>query len=178
MTKIDQINKILEKQRNGTFCSVSWISDQKSKVKAGERAENTVLKMCTGTFMKGSSYTSRRKVIEAKEDKGEAYIDPDTGKEKLACRESFYEEIPGYDRKIFGRSKKDPTKQYLLLNPCANCKTKVTYYLNGDEISKKDLEAKGIMQPSYWKSSNEDPLHLTINVNNIFQINGKVVHSA
>ena len=28
MKKIDQISKIINKQKNGTFISVSWISDQ------------------------------------------------------------------------------------------------------------------------------------------------------
>ena len=63
MKKIDQISKIINKQKNGTFISVSWISDQSKKIKAAERANNTVLKECSGVYMKGSSYTSRKKVI-------------------------------------------------------------------------------------------------------------------
>ena len=53
MKKIDQISKIINKQKNGTFISVSWISDQSKKIKAAERANNTVLKECSGVYMKG-----------------------------------------------------------------------------------------------------------------------------
>ena len=176
MKKIDQINKIINKQKNGTFISVSWVSDQSKKIRAAERTNNTVLKECSGVYMKGSSYTSRKKVIDYKEKKGDIYIDPETGKEKIACYEPFYESIPGYDYKIFGQNKKDSSKKYLLLNPCTNCKPKIKYYLNGEEISKEDLKNKGIMQPSYWTAKEQEVLHITINIDNITKVNGKMVH--
>ena len=98
------------------------------------------------------------------------------GKEKIACYEPFYESIPGYDYKIFGQNKKDSSKKYLLLNPCTNCKPKIKYYLNGEEISKEDLKNKGIMQPSYWTAKEQEALHITINIDNITKVNGKMVH--
>lgn len=174
-TRLEEINELLSKQRNGTFVSVTWCSDLKNSVRSAQRSAYKVEKLCSGTFMKGSQYSKRKRVIDKKTEDGDAYIDPDTGTEKMAMRESFYEAIPGYDYRLFGQGKKDSSKKYLLLYPCAHCKSRVKYYVNNKPVTKEELEEMDIMQPSYWKKSDIPLLHMTINLDNIHKINGKYI---
>lgn len=170
MNKLEQINKILSKQRNGTFVSVKYTSNQDKKMSASYRnGGGTVIKEGMITAIKGSSYNNRKSVREKIKQQQENGETP-------AKRESYFEPIPGYDGRTFCQSKKDPNKQYLVLYPCGTRK-KVNYYYNGEKKDKAWLQEHGVMQPSFWNhSGSPDNSHIVISLDNIDEINGKKVH--
>lgn len=169
MTKIEQINNILKSQRNGTFVSVKTVANQERKVSAAYKKNTTVIKESVITAIKGTSYENRKPVKEKKlafEEAGETCV---------SKRDPIYEAIPGYDRRTFCRSIKNPDKQYLILYPCGGAHN-VKYYMDGVQKSKEYLKEWGVMQPSYWnRSSSSDRSHMVISIDNIEEINGKKV---
>lgn len=159
---------------NGRFFKTTW----KSEVPVYKEYSNIyeVTKVTTSTVRKGIRYTNTkayktklyRRMME--EYGGTSFIAP------LEFNKKYNNELPwghyrkGYENVIIDHTNKaGEFNSYLRLYLTPN-KPEIKYYINGKEISKSELQAKGIIKESYWNNDKVKDGVFNIKIKNILFI--------
>lgn len=159
---------------NGRFFKMTWKSEIPVYNKYADVYE--VTKVTTSTVRKGIQYTNTkayktklyRRMME--ECSGTSFITP------LDFSKKYPNELPwghyrkGYENVIIDHTNKaGEFNSYLRLYLTPN-KPEIKYYINGKEISKSELQAKGIIKESYWNNDKVKDGVFNIKIKNILFI--------
>ena len=137
--ELNQILEKLDKKQKGSWFRVDWLTDVPITAQA-KRDGNVVLKYSHNSMRYGISYKNLESVKEKVAQ----------GKE-LTHELSWGSWLPGREGLVIQHN----GKYYIRLYTSPN-KSTVTYFLNGRPIEPDDLQAKGIVQKSYWNKKNSD----------------------
>lgn len=145
--KLNDLLKELGTKRNGQFFKMKWISNLENSVCAAAKKTGVVVtKEVISTVRKGIRYGNIKSVKEKFIQKGEFSIDPFTGEVVIFPEKMHWGEyVEGLENLII----KHNNNYYVRLYTTPN-KSNVRYFLNGQEISKEDLQKTGILRNSYW----------------------------
>ena len=148
-----QILKELDAKQNGAYFKIQYMTDINSKVSAAFRGHN-VTKLTTMSVRKGVSYDNLKSVKQAK-------IENDN----MRSYTPWYFHI---DKMLLRHNTKE--QYYVALFPNVFGKPQTIYMLDGIPISKKELQSRGVMQPSYWKKAETTPTMITLGLDKIIQV--------
>ena len=151
-----QILKELDAKQNGSYFKIQYMTDINSKVSAAFRGHN-VTKLTTMSVRKGVSYDNLKSVKQAR-------IENDN----MRSYTPWYFHI---DKMLLRHNTKD--QYYVALFPNVFGKPQTIYMFDGMPITKKELQNKGVMQPSYWKQSEKTPTMITLGLDKIVQVYNK-----
>ena len=151
-----QILKELDTKQNGSYFKIQYMTDINSKVSAAFRGHN-VTKLTTMSVRKGVSYDNLKSVKQAR-------IENDN----MRSYTPWYFHI---DKMLLRHNTKD--QYYVALFPNVFGKPQTIYMFDGMPITKKELQNKGVMQPSYWKQSEKTPTMITLGLDKIVQVYNK-----
>ena len=148
-----EILNCLSKIQNGANFKIQYAKDCSSKVSAKFKG-NSVTKITTSSVRKGIDYENLYSTIEKRNmgiDKSNrplcySHID------KVLCKHNTKEQY------------------YVMLFPNPNGKPHSQFFLNGNPISKEELYASEIMQPSFWKTSETKPDTMLLSLDNIVKV--------
>ena len=148
-----QILKELDAKQNGSYFKIQYMTDINSKVSAAFRGHN-VTKLTTMSVRKGIYYENLKSVKQARTE-----------------NENIRSYTPWYSH-IYKMLLKHNTKEqyYVALFPNVFGKPQTIYMFDGMPITKKELQNKGVMQPSYWKQSEKTPTMITLRLDKIVQV--------
>lgn len=148
-----QILKALDSKQNGSYFKIQYMTDINSKVSADFHGHN-VTKLTTMSVRKGVSYDNLKSVKQAR-------IENDN----MRSYTPWYSHI---DKMLLRHNTKE--QYYVALFPNVFGKPQTIYMFDGMPISKKELQSKGVMQPSYWKQSEKTPTMITLGLDKIVQV--------
>lgn len=148
--KEQEIMKALSKIHNGAFFKMSYVSDCSDKVLARYKNSYNVIRIISSSYRKGIDYRNTKRYVPLLADQKQ--------------RTSWFEHVD----KTVVRHKTNGNK-YLMLYKNPFAKPSIRYFVNSKPISRQELERLGIMQPSFFKSSNSDVL--TVRMSNVISIN-------
>lgn len=174
-TKFDRIVNALNEKHNGSFFNITWYSDVDLLKEFKE--SYTVKKITTSTVRKGINYSSMKAVKQAEKEKiQKAMSDPTNAKEYAQMVQNRDRELPwghwmvNYEGLIIEHTNKaGEYNRYVRLYSSPN-KPKIHYMVNGVVKTRQEVEAMGIVKPSYWAKGNEPLTAFTIKVDNIVNI--------
>lgn len=158
---------------NGRYFKMTWKSEIPVFSKFKDFYE--VTKVTTSTVRKGIKYTNTkayktrlyRKLWE--ECGGTCFMTPIDFNKKHKTELPWGHYRKGYENVIIDHTNKaGEFCSYLRLYSSPN-KPQVRYYINGREISKDELKAKGIVKESYWNEKVNDGV-FTVKIKNILSI--------
>jgi hypothetical protein len=158
---------------NGRYFKMTWKTEVPVLSKFNNMYE--VIKITTSTVRKGIQYTNTKayktKMVKQtlKNYNGSCFMAPVdfTKKDKTELPWGHYRK--GYENIIIDHTNKAGEKNsYLRLYLTPN-KPQVKYYINGKEIEKEELKAKGIVTGSYWNDKVNDGV-FNIKIKNIISI--------
>lgn len=159
---------------NGSFFKMIWRSEIPVYSKYADVYE--VTKVTTSTVRKGIRYTNTkayktklyRRMME--ECSGTSFMTP------LDFNKKYNNELPwghyrkGYENVIIDHTNKaGEFNSYLRLYLTPN-KPEAKYYINGKEVSKQELQAKGIIKDSYWDKDSVKDGVFNVKIKNILYI--------
>ena len=148
-----QILKALDSKQNGSYFKIQYMTDINSKVSAAFRGHN-VTKLTTMSVRKGVSYENLKSVKQARMEN-----------DNMRSYTPWYFHI---DKTLLKHNTKE--QYYVALFPNIFGKPKTIYMFDGMPITKKELQNKGVMQPSYWKQSEKTPTMITLGLDKIIQV--------
>ena len=154
----DVLVKLSNKQK-GTFVTITWKGDIENA--NAHKKGVSVTKLTTATVRWGVNYSKLAKVIAKEKERTEP-------KREVAI---WYRHKEGAPFVI--ESLKDNSKTYLQIFPIQRkgyIKTK--YFINGSEVSKKQVQESGYVNDSKFKTSDEEVLIMTVATDNIVSIGG------
>lgn len=154
-----ELKQELEKRKKGTIISLTYKSEPTLNAvakKLGIKLE----KITTTTARFGVNYSNIKAVKEQREQ------DKINGIERQQ-KASWWT----WKDKNLIKQNINNGNEYLTLTTNKKAKPKVKYLLNGQEISKKDLQDKNIVVNSYWNKT--EIQQYDININNIISIKAK-----
>ena len=148
-----QILKELDSKQNGSYFKIQYMTDINSKVSAAFRGHN-VTKLTTMSVRKGVSYDNLKSVKQARMEN-----------DNMRSYTPWYFHI---DKMLLRHNTKE--QYYVELFPNVFGKPQTIYMFDGMPITKKELQNKGVMQPSYWKQSEKTPTMITLGLDKIVQV--------
>lgn len=154
-----ELKQELEKRKKGTIISLTYKTEPTLNAvakKLGIKLE----KITTTTARFGVNYSNIKAVKEQREQ------DRINGIERQQ-KTSWW---TWKDKNIIKQNINNGN-EYLTLTISKKAKPKVKYLLNGQEITKKDLQDKNIVVNSYWNKA--EIQQYDININNIISIKAK-----
>lgn len=154
-----ELKQELEKRKKGTIISLTYKSEPTLNAvakKLGIKLE----KITTTTARFGVNYSNIKAVKEQREQ------DRINGIERQQ-KASWWT----WKDKNLIKQNINNGNEYLTLTTNKKAKPKVKYLLNGQEISKKDLQDKNLVVNSYWNKT--EIQQYDININNIISIKAK-----
>ena len=164
--KLQVLLDSLKVKQNGSWFKVRWLTNlDRYMCAACKKSGQIVTKEVTTTVRKGIEYANIKHVREELIAKGNYTIDPQTG-EVMVFPDSLRwgEYVEGYEGLLIKHKDKFYVRFYTSPN-----RAKVTYFLNGEEVTKEELREKQILINSYWtKDSVEDCM--TVTVDNIQEV--------
>ena len=158
---------------NGRYFKMTW----KTEVPVFSRFNDIyeVTKITTSTVRKGIQYTNtkayKNKLLKQmfEECSGTCFLTPMDFNKKYKTELPWGHYRKGYENIIIDYTNKaGEFNSYLRLYLTPN-KPQVKYYINGREIGKEELRAKGIVKESYWNESIKDGV-FNIKIKNIISI--------
>ena len=152
--KQQQILKQLYSKHPGTYFRIQYYTDINNKVSAAYKGQYNVTKLTTMSIRIGISYDNTQKVINKR--MAEGYVPSN--------RTQFYTHI---DKILLKHKEKN--QYYIAAFPNINGKPETQYMVNGVPIASKQLQELGIMQPSFWNSSDK-PDFMTIGLDKIITV--------
>ena len=154
-----ELKQELEKRKKGTIISLTYKTEPTLNAvakKLGIKLE----KITTTTARFGVNYNNIKAVKEQREQ------DRINGIERQQ-KASWWT----WKDKNLIKQNINNGNEYLTLTTSKKTKPKVKYLLNGQEISKKDLQDKNLVVNSYWNKT--EIQQYDININNIISIKAK-----
>ena len=152
-TKQMDILNCLSKIQNGANFKIQYAKDCSSKVSAKFKG-NVVTKFTTTSVRKGIDYENLSSTIDKR----------NMGIEK-SSRPLWYSHV---DKMLCKHNTKE--QYYIMLFPNPIGKPHTQYFLNGKPISTEELKNSNIMQPSFWKSSEQKPDTMLLSLDNIVKV--------
>lgn len=159
---------------NGRYFKMSWKSDVPVFKEFGDAYE--VVKVTTSTVRKGIKYTNTKayktKLIrQMLEDcGGTCFLTPVDFHKKHPTELPWGHYRKGYENVVIDHTNKaGEFHSYLRLYLSPN-KPEIKYYVNGREVSKEELQAKGIVKDSYWNHSKVQDGVFNVKISNILFI--------
>ena len=149
-----QILKELDKKQNGSYFKIQYMTDMNNKVSAAFRGHN-VTKLTTMSVRKGVSYENLKSVKQARMENDD-------------IRREYTPWYSHIDKTLLKHNTKD--QYYVALFPNVFGKPQTIYMFDGMPITKKELQNKGVMQPSYWKQAEITPTMITLGLDKIIQV--------
>ena len=154
-----ELKQELEQRKKGTIISLTYKSEPTLNAvakKLGIKLE----KITTTTARFGVNYSNIKAVKEQREQ------DKINGIERQQKASWWI-----WKDKNLIKQNINNGNEYLTLTTSKKAKPKVKYLLNGQEISKKDLQDKNLVVNSYWNKT--EIQQYDININNIISIKAK-----
>lgn len=148
-----EILNCLSKIKNGANFKIQYSKDCTSKVSARFKG-NVVTKITTSSVRKGIDYENLSSTINKR----------NIGIEK-SSRPLWYSHV---DKMLCKHNTKEQYYIMLFPNPIGTPHTQ--YFLNGNPISKEELKNLGIMQPNFWKASEQKPDTMLLSIDNIIKV--------
>lgn len=155
-----ELKKELEQRKRGTIISLCYKSEptlNATAKKLGIKLE----KITQTTARFGVNYSNIKAVKEQREQ------DKANGIERQVKAVWWTWESKNTIKKHINNE-----NRYLTLTTRKQARAKVKYLLNGQEISKKELQEKNLVVESYWNKST-DLQQYDVNINNIISIKAK-----
>lgn len=157
--KEQNVYEALRGYQKGAFVRVRWKSQLGSS--AAKKAGYDIQKVTETTGRIGIHYKNIASVKARKEQE-----EPSEKQYTV-----WFKHVEGHPEIV--EHLKDASKRYLQIFSTVNSYPKVKYFINGEEISKKELEATGLCTKSDLTSSSKSEM-FNIPLENLISIGGKI----
>lgn len=157
------VYEALKGYQKGSFVRIQWKSYLGSS--AAKKAGYDIQKVTETTGRIGIHYGN---IASVKARKVEQEQQPEEEKKTYTV---WFKHVEGHPEIV--EHLKDATKRYLQIFSTVNSYPKVKYFINGKEISKKELEATGLCTKSDLTPSSKAEM-FNIPLENLISIGGKI----
>ena len=157
--QITEIRRIVENIRKGTFTRIEYVSEP-SLTAAAKKAGHVITKHTTKVVRLGVNYGH---IAEVK-------------RQEALRTEPKIERAPWYSWEVKDTIAKHNTKEaYYLAFATVNKghNTKTTWFLDGVEVTAREIRESGLIIPSYFNTDGEMPVVQRINVENIIALGSR-----
>lgn len=154
----------IKNYRKGTFVKVGWKSDLANA--SAKKQGIVVEKYSEATVRLGINYNNIKKVQLKKAEQAESGVE--TKSAIIWFKHS--QDVPCLIEHL-----KDENKKYLQIFTGPKTKTKVQYFINGQEVTKQEVEDSGYALASKLQGSKEEIVTFNIPVENLRFIKGKQI---
>lgn len=163
--KLEELLKMLNGKKNGTWFKIEWTSDLNGKLcAAAKRDGHIVTKNVSTTVRKGIRYANMASVKKRLIADGKFLVDPETNEIHVFPEKLSWGEWVDNSGVLI----KHKEQYYVRLYTSPNT-PRVQYFLDGVAIAAEELKNKGLLQPAYWNREDIQEC-MTIKASNINKI--------